>query len=654
MSQAKLLTTETIHPLEPLTEDEIRNAVDIVKSDKRVPVIVRFASVTLKEPTKSRVLQYSEDEPDEIPREAVAILLDRDSGDCVEATIDLGSRKVINWNIRHNVQPPIMLDEFVECEEAVKSSPLFIEALEKRGIKDLDLVMVDPWSAGSYGIEPESDKGRRLSRALSWLRTSKNDNGYARPIEGLVAVVDLNKMEIVRIEDEGVTPLPPESGNWSRQFIEPRNGQQPIEITQPQGPSFTVEGHKITWQKWQFRFAFDAREGLVLYRIGYEDEGVVRPIIYRASVCDMVVPYGDPGEIGFRKNAFDIGEYGMGQLANPLTLGCDCLGHIQYFDAPMVNSLGELATIKNAVCLHEEDDGILWKHTDWRTEEVEVRRSRRLVISFVATVGNYEYGFYWYFYQDGSLQLEVKLTGIVNTTALKPGETSDFGTEIAPQLNAPYHQHVFNARLDMNVDGQQNSVVEMNTNSVEMGHENPHGNAFKPDSRVFKRELDAQRLCDSSSSRYWKITNNHNKNMLGEPVSYRLIPGENAITYANDKSAVMKRAGFMKKHLWVTPYEADERFAAGDYPNQRKGGDGLPEWTEKNRSISDEDIIVWYTFGHTHIPRPEDWPVMPVHKIGFMLKPDGFFGSNPSLDVPPTAEISMCCDDSCEEGCLCS
>ena len=636
----------TTHPLEPLSKTEIESAVAIVGSDSRVTDAHRFVTVVLNEPEKQLVLSYSPDEP--VEREAFVVLLERTTAHCIEAVVSLTQSAVTSWNTIEGAQPAIMLDEFVECEEAVKQSPEFIEALKKRGVDDVDLVMVDPWSAGAYGVEPEDDKGRRLTRALVWVRSDPTDNGYARPLQNVIVVVDLNSMEVLRVEDYGVVPLPPESGNWTRQHItETRTDLKPLEVVQHEGPSFNVDGHEISWQNWRFRIGFTPREGLVLYTITYNDKGRERPIMYRASLSDMVVPYGDPSEASFRKNAFDIGEYGIGQLSNPLTLGCDCLGYIHYFDAHMTDSKGEVFTINNAVCLHEEDNGILWKHTDWRTEEVEVRRSRRLVVSFISTVGNYEYAFYWNFYQDGGLELEVKLTGIANTMALMPGEKPAYGTEVAPQLNAPYHQHIFNARLDMSIDGQNNSVYEVNSLRVPMGEQNPHGNAFTAEHTRFESEADAGRICNLATSRYWRIVNESETNRMNEPVAYRLLPGENALPFAHDEASVIQRAGFLTKHLWVTPYNKDENYAAGDYPNQRRKGDGLPEWTAADRPIADTDVVVWYTFGHTHIPRPEDWPVMPVHRIGFMLKPDGFFHSNPALDLPPSDDACACGGEAC-------
>jgi primary-amine oxidase len=635
-----LVTPPALHPLEPLTAEEVVRAVAVARADRRLSASFRFVTVTLLEPPREAVREGRV-----VPRQAFLILLDNATGRGYEATLDLTAGAIASLTaLPERCQPPIMLDEFVECEEAVKRSPAFREALRKRGIEDVNLVMVDPWSAGVYGNESPEDLGRRLSRALCWVRSEPMDNGYARPLEGIVAVVDLNTMEVLRIEDFGVVPLPPRAGNWAREYIaQVRRDLKPLEIVQAEGPSFQVEGHEIRWQKWRLRIGFNPREGLVLHNLRYQDGGRERPVLDRASLVEMVVPYADPAEQSYRKNAFDLGEYGIGMLTNSLTLGCDCLGLIRYFDAHMTNSRGELVTIKNAVCLHEEDASILWKHTDWRTNQVEVRRARKLVLSFIATVANYEYGFYWNLFQDGSVQLEVKLTGIMNTTALRPGEVPRYGTEVAPQLHAPFHQHFFCARLEMCVDGPTNTVHEVNTRSVPRGPGNPHGNAFLTEVTPFTREQQAQRTTNPAEARFWRVVNPQSTNALGEPVAYRLCPEGNPLPFAHPDAAVLKRAGFLAKHLWVTPYDRRERFPAGDYPNQSPGGDGLPRWTAADRSIENTNVVLWYTFGVTHIPRLEDWPVMPVSPVGFVLRPDGFFDQNPAMDLPPSPAKPACC-----------
>ena len=623
------------YPLDPLTAEEVERAVAVVRKEKSLGDSWRFVSVALAEPDRSSVVAYQAGSQT-LGRKAAVLVMDTATHQTFDAHVDLAAGEVLKYEpLAAGLQPPIMLDEFVECEAAVKRSPEFREALAKRGVGDVALVMVDPWSAGMYGTELAADRGKRLSRALCWVRSEPGDNGYARPLEGIVAVVDLHKMEVLRIEDSGVVPLPPTSGNWAGDYLpKPRTDLKPLRVSQPEGPSFTVDGQEVRWQKWKFRVGFTPREGLVLYTVSYEDQGRPRPVLYRASIGEMVVPYGDPSEGSYRKNAFDIGEYGIGTMANSLVLGCDCLGTIHYFDAQLCDSRGRPVSIKNAVCLHEEDAGLLWKHTDWRSGQNETRRSRRLVVSFIATVGNYEYGFFWNFYQDGTIQCEVKLTGIMNTTALRPGERSLFGNEVAPRLNAPFHQHIFAARLDMSVDGDTNSIEEVNTVSVPRGPENPHGNAFRAEMTPLSSELAARRSVNGTSARFWRIVNANCTNRLGRATAYRLVPGENAPPLVQPDAAVMKRAGFIAHQLWVTPYDAAQRFAAGDYPNQHPTGDGLPHWAAADRGIENTPLVVWYVFGHTHVPRPEDWPVMPVASLGFSLKPDGFFDQNPAMDVP--------------------
>ena len=618
------------HPLDPLTADEVARAGSLARTHDGLGPRVRVISVALAEPLRAALSGPGADHP--VERAAFVVLIDRDARKAYEAVVSLTQGRVVSWTHVPGVQPAIVLDEFFECEAAVRADPGWQAAMRQRGITDFSLAMVDPWSAGNFGIEDE--KGRRLSRTLTWVRTSPTDNGYARPVANLVAIVDLDEMKVIAIEDHGVVPLPPEDANYSPDVAGSRPDLRPLEIRQPEGPSFALEGHELSWQKWRMRLGFTPREGLVLHRVSYRDQGRDRPILHRAAVVDMVVPYGDPRHTYFHRNAFDVGEFGIGTLANSLVNGCDCLGEIRYLDAVVNDSRGGAVTLQNAICVHEEDYGILWKHFDWRTGYAEVRRSRRLVVSFIATVGNYEYGFYWYFYQDGTIQLEVKLTGIVSNGAVMPGETPPWGELVAPQVYAPIHQHFFNVRLDVTIDGPLNAVYEVNTVADPPGPENPHHNAFRTEASLLRSEAVAQRIVDPLRGRFWKIVNPSVRNRLGQPVGYKLVPGENVLPFAGPEAAVTKRATFMTKHLWVTRYDPRERYAAGDYPNQHPGGAGLPAYVEDDAPLDNAELVVWYTFGAHHVVRPEDWPVMPVTYIGFALKPVGFFDRNPALDVP--------------------
>jgi primary-amine oxidase len=309
-----------------------------------------------------------------------------------------------------------------------------------------------------------------------------------------------------------------------------------------------------------------------------------------------------------------------------------------YLDAHLCDSRGGALTIPNAICIHEEDFGILWKHTDRRLpDKPEVRRSRRLVVSSISTVENYEYGFFWYFYQDGNIQFEIKLTGILSLGASHPGQKLKHGALVAPQVYAPNHQHFFNVRLDFDIDGTANTVQQIDVESDPMNERNPYGNAFHAKAMPMLTERQARAQINARSARTWKIINPAVKNSLGEPVGYKFLPGDNTFPYASPNAWWRKRAGFVNYHVWVTPFEENERYAAGDYPNQSSGDDGLIRWTEADRSVADTDIVFWYTFGHTHIPRPEDYPVMPTSYIGFLLKPNGFFDLNPANNLPPSA-----------------
>ena len=633
-----------LHPLDPLTADEIRVAVAVVRASDRLGRGALFIRVFLHEPEKNAVLAFRAG--DAFERQAFVLVRDRHARTTCEVVVSITRGTILSWKDLGGVQPPITFDEFLECERMVQSDPTWQAAMKRRGVTDFSLAMVDPWSAGHYG--PADDPARRLVRALTWIRTDQHDNGYARPIEGLVTLVDLDRMEVVDVEDHAVIPLPTHNGNYTAAALAnprnvpyvpagPRADLRRLEITQPEGPSFQLSGHELTWQKWRLRIGFTPREGLVLYTVGYEDGGRVRPILYRAALAEMVVPYGDPSPTHWRKNAFDEGEYGVGVLANRLERGCDCLGEIRYLDAVVADTSGEPITLENAICLHEEDFGILWKHTNVRTGDVEVRRSRRFVISSIATVGNYEYGFFWYLYQDGTIELQIKLTGIVSTGAIAPGAEPEHGVLIAPGLYAPNHQQWFNYRLDMMVDGLENSVYEVNSEAVPLGPANPHGNAWVAKRTLLASESAAQRLVDPLTGRYWVVTNPAVRNSLGQPVGYKLVPGDNVASFAHPDSSIARRAAFMTRHLWVTRYDPAELFAAGDYPNQHPGGAGLPAYVKADRSLERANVVLWYSVGSHHIARSEEWPVMPVGYAGFQLKPAGFFVGNPALDVPATS-----------------
>ncbi len=643
MQTAEHEITAARHPLEPLSPGEIEAAAAILRADRQLGEGFQFVYITLMEPDKAEARSYPGGGA--VDRLAFVVLRDRAARAVYEAVVSLSQGGVRSWREIPGVQAPLTADEIAGFEEAVKRDPRWQEAMRRRGVTDFDRAKLDPWPLGYNGPEDAPERGR-FARPLTWVSSGEEgDNAYARPVEGLIVRFDLDQMQVVDVEDHGTVPLPPRPGNYTAEAIRtpenfpsftagPRTDLRPVEITQPSGPSFEVSGHEVRWQRWRLRVGFTPREGLVLHDVGYEDSGAVRPILYRASLSEMFIPYGDPSPTHYRKNVFDMGEAGIGVLANSLELGCDCLGDVYYFDGFVNDSQGRAVRIPNAICMHEEDNGVLWKHTDYRSGRAEVRRSRRLVISMFTTVGNYDYGFFWYFYQDGSIEYEVKLTGVISNGSLPAGVRPRYGTLVAPGVYGPNHQHIFCVRLDMTVDGPLNSVVECDSVAVEPGPDNPHGNAWQVTRTPLRREAEAQRLADTNSARFWRIENAARRNAVGDPVAYRLEPGPSTPPLQRLDTHAIRRAQFATRNLWVTAYEPDELFAAGTYPYQHPGGAGLPEWVQADRPLEDSDLVVWHTFVAHHVVRSEDWPVMPVTTAGFKLRPDGFFDGNPALDVP--------------------
>jgi primary-amine oxidase len=619
------------HPLDPLDPEELSIASKIVRKHLDCERIL-FEQVRLLEPPKEVVRAHEPDMP--VVRRAFSVVLDRDSGKIFELVVNLGNRAVESSGVVHGVQCCILGQECIELSEAIKQDTAFIEALAKRGITDINQVSIEMYAMANFANPGEAHL--RLSKAHCFYVENPGDNPHVRPIEGLSPVVDLNTMEVLRIEDFGVSKMPPDRGEYrSGKLDTVRKPLAKLNIVQPEGPDYCVNGHQVTWQNWHFRVGFTPKEGLVLHMLSFRDGDTERSVIYRASLSELVVPYGDSVGDHYMNHSFDLGEGVFGTAVNSLTLGCDCVGEIYYFDIDLVDNQGNVDHRPNAICMHEEDYGILWKHTDLLTGDTEVRRSRRLVVSSFFTIGNYDYGLFWYLYLDGSIQFEAKLTGMLYTRAISDESDITYGTLVAQNLNAMIHEHYFNIRLDMSVDGDTNTVVEVEANRIVDPDENPHGNVHGTTETMVTSEKEAARNINPGDGRYWKIINPNRTNSLGTSTGYKLIPGPNIRPMHQPGSPFMRRAGFVEHDLWITAYDPKQLHAPGEYVNQGENGPGLPQWVKEDRPLENTDIVLWHTIGLMHVPRPEDYPVMPVETVGFILKPVGFFDRNPSLDLAP-------------------
>lgn len=553
------------HPLDPLSLDEIQVAISTVK---KAHGDVFFNVVSLHEPRKAELQAWLE-KPDStpLPARVADIVVIAPGGKVYDGLVDLQQKSIIKWEHMEGVQPIITMEELQAVEHIIRKDPKVIEQCEISGIprEDMHKVYCDPWT---IGYDERHGNLVRLQQALMYYRPNIDDNQYQYPLD-FCPIYDSGKGEIIGIDIPKVRrPVSKAPAlNYHPAAVEERGGYRndlkPINITQPEGVSFKLTGREIEWQNWKFHIGFNYREGIVLSNITFNDKGTVRPIFYRLSLAEMVVPYGNPEHPHQRKHAFDLGEYGAGYMTNSLSLGCDCKGSIHYLDAHFPSRAGGVRTIKNAICIHEEDDGILFKHSDFRDDSTIVTRARKLIIQQVFTAANYEYAIQWVFHQDGTIQPDIRLTGILNTYAMDVDEdTKGWGTQVHPGVNAHNHQHLFCLRIDPNIDGPKNTVFMADAvpSDAPVGSpENYYGNAFYAKRTKLATTGEAKTDYNGATSRTWDICNTNVLNPYSKkPVSYKLVSREVPGLLPKEGSLVWKRAGFARHAVHVTKYSDDQ------------------------------------------------------------------------------------------------
>lgn len=643
------------HPLDPLSPAEIAESVKIIKAAYPSRQFA-FNTLTLREPPKSLVTSWISDPTTVIPREAFFVLIETGKNGLSDGYVSLAESSVKEFVYRPDSQPIITGEDLAATEFILRTDPSVIEQCRLSGIplEDMGKVYCDPWTVGHDEVYGNT---RRLQQAIMYYRHDPDDFQYSHALD-FCPIVDTELKKVLYIKVPSIRrPLSkaPHPNFYPKDIISSigyRKDIKPIQITQPEGVSFKMSGNTITWQNFTFHIGMNYREGLVLSNVQYFDkyEGKTRPLFRRLSLADMIVPYGNPEDQHPFKHAIDGSEYGLANCGNSLGLGCDCVGKIHYLDWSSVRRDGSVQTLKNAICIHEEDNGLLFKHADFRDDYQTslVARARKLIVSNVATVGNYTYCFYWSFHQDATIQLEIKLTGILNTYVANDDEaTEPFGTKVYPGVNAHNHQHLFCLRIDPEIDGLNNSVamVDGASSAFPTGHpENKWGNSFFPERTVFKTSKESMTPYKGITSRTWDFFNPNKLHPYSKkPVSYKLVSRECPSLLTKPDSLVAKRGPFTLNAIHVVPYKEDRYFPAGFHVPQSSGEPplGLPEWIgDGTDSVENTDVVVFHTFGITHFPAPEDFPIMPAEPVSLLLRPRNFFLMNPALDVPPSYAIT--------------
>jgi primary-amine oxidase len=624
------------HPLDPLSEAEINAVRTVLRADGKVDDDTRYPMVTLMEPPKAEVLAWKAGDP--IPRHASAVV--KKGPQTFEAVIDLTGGKVESWK-QVEGQPSILLEEFIGAGEIVKSNPGWQAAMRKRGFESFDQIICLPATSGYYGIADE--EGRRVVRLICFDKAGGTQNFWGRPIEGLVPVVDVNKREVIKLLDFANVPVPQNPVDYDDKSVGSVRAQTPITCEQPQGVTFVINGSEVTWQSWSFHLRMDPRRGPVISLLRYDDGGKQRSILYEGSLSELFVPYQDPDQNWYFRTYLDPGEYGLGKLAGSLKPGADCPPTAQYIGDWLADDKGTAQGRERIACIFERQTGDpAWRHYDLIADQTDGRTSRELVVRVMAAVGNYDYVFDWILHQDGTIKVAIGATGILEVKAVPesttPTQAEAYGHVIAKQLVGVYHDHFFSYRLDLDVDGPENSFLREDLKIARLGpKDGPRKSVWVVEPKLARVEQDGQLHMNMEKPSRWRVINPKVLGPTGHPVSYELRTGHNSVSMLAPDDWPARRAGFTAHHLWITPYQPDELYAAGTYPNESKGGDGLPKWTKANRPIADTDIVLWYTIGFHHLVRVEDWPVMPTSWHEFELVPIDFFTRNPALDLPKDA-----------------
>ncbi|KAF7362373.1 Amine oxidase [Mycena venus] len=660
------------HPLDPLTPDEITAVCLAVRKHIATETdvkAIKFITCYLVPPPKKAVLAYlgiplapgaKPEAPVPITRKAEADILDLVNGRTFNAILSFQNDE---WKmdtfdlLEEGLQPQI-------SESVVRNDPLVQQLAKDVGVTP-EQISCEGWS---IGYDERFPRTTRIQQGFLYARFSRHDNHYAHPMDFL-AIFDSNAEKVLNLGEFGLlasysnshTPnaivsrpprtsfdfLPDLMATTQKDF-KLREDVKPLHIVQPEGVSFKFNGSQLEWQNWKMHIGFSHREGIALSTVTYNDHGEIRPVLYRLSLAEMVVPYAPPEHPHPRKFAFDSGEYGMGVMANELSLGCDCLGQIHYLPGAFVKHDGTPHVIQNCICIHEEDAGVLWKHTDFRPGgRGRTVRRRRLVVSMVCTLANYEYLFNYHFYQDGGIEMEIRLTGVLQVYIAADGEQTPYSTIVAPNVSAQYHQHIVILCSRRPHGRRSEQLCRGNGHHALPPHptgsaENFAGNAFIAVDTVLKTETGREYEYESGKERRWRIVNPARQHYsTHKDVGYALgVKGAAIQLMAKPDGWVGRRAPFTKKPIWVCRdvegAKGGRMWPAGKYVPQTQDTplDSIGNWTKGEKSVENEDILVYLTVGVTHIPRPEDWPVMPVEHVNIFFRPVSFFAVNPSMDVP--------------------
>lgn len=627
------------HPLNALTADEIKLAVEIVKASPEFKPNTRFTQIALTEPEKAKVWDFvMTGKAVDSPRQANVTMLD--GKHVIESLVDLKEKKVVSWTPIEGAHGMVLLDDFGTVQNIINESSEFAEVLKKHGITDTKKVITTPLTVGYFDGKDGLEHDARLLKVVSYLDVG-DGNYWAHPIENLVAVVDLEQKKIIKIEEGPVVPVPLAARSYDGRDRVAAD-IKPLNIVEPEGKNYTITGDTVRWQNWDFHLRLDSRVGPILSTVTYNDNGTKRKIMYEGSLGGMIVPYGDPDAGWYFKAYLDSGDYGMGTLTSPIERGRDVPSNAVLLDETIADFTGAPMAIPRAIAVFERYAGPEYKHQEMGQPNVSTER-RELVVRWISTVGNYDYIFDWVFHDNGTIGIDAGATGIEAVKGVlsktmhdaTAKEDTRYGTLIDHNIVGTTHQHLYNFRLDLDVDGESNRLVALDPAVKPNTAGGPRTSTMQIDQYNIENEQQAAQKYNPGTIRL--LSNTTKENQMGNPVSYQIIPfagGTHPVASGANFSSdewIYHRLNFMDKQLWVTRYHPNELYPEGKYPNRSKEDTGLGLYSKDNESLDNQDDVVWMTTGTTHVARAEEWPIMPTEWVHTLLKPWNFFNETPTL-----------------------
>jgi primary-amine oxidase len=623
-------------PMDALTKEEVQTAAEILRKTGMSDASTLYPAFTLLEPAKAIVRDWREGQP--LPaRQAFVVLSSKQR--ILEAIVDISAKKLVSFKARPGLRPIVLDANWTRARDAFKKDPRFKVALAKRGLKDDDHIICTPNSAGWFPGEDQG--GRPILKVPCYSTTDKLHPSLARPIEGLMGVVDSETGEVLEFYDRESVALPPAPKGYGDDLPKQRSAAARVGFAVEGIGNLKLSGNlNVNWLDWRFHVRPDKRAGMIMSLVQFNDGNTWRDMAYQMNVSEMFVPYMDPDPTWSYRAFMDAGEFGLGYLLSSMQPGVDCPETATFVDVTLPNDTGGTYIKERGLCIFERPTGDpAWRHYSAGRKAVLGEPQLELVVRHIPTLGNYDYVVDYVFTPQGNIKLRVGATGFdaIKSVAAADmdaetakGDTA-FGALIAPFTVAPNHDHYFNFRLDLDVDGTANTLSRDVFVAGPAAADSARKSLWTTKTQRFVKEGPVVSDHAAMSGQMLRVVNPNTTNNLKYHPSLWLNAQHDAQSILDPADPPQARAQFSTNQFWVTQYKPTELWAAGAYPNLNPRDEGLPEFVKDNEDVAEQDIVVWYTMGFRHVTRPEDFPILPTFWHEMTLRPVFFFDMDPSM-----------------------